>query len=576
MDNRVNLNTEISKYYKSFSGTDTLAFIMMPGSSPVVIGSLTTISYSMYRNKKPVINIGRTNINGVTRGSRIFAGTMVFTLINQHWLKELQEQPQLSWLSGFKELKVDELPLFDIMIVSANEYGNYVNMYIYGIDFTDEAQTISVEDLFTENVFSFVARDISTFKAGNIRGSVVQKGSSNGNVSDSSQRFFVLDSSTANFDDLAVLDKEFSLAKINQLKKPRVYNLSRDLYYSPSKTIIGNDVAEIQELLNKTHLVQIPINGIFDDSMDKAVRLYQSLIKDDIDGIVDNKLYNDLINKVTGDITRLGVVVNKYGAYVYKDPDYRADIVDIKKYQEQVPIYEIISGNGNSGNPGDNNNTDDDTFHRWYKVNSGYIAEEDLYSSYYTGSVIEFPVIQYGDYSAYVTLIQTALSDIYPSFNTITGTYDYETQAQIKRLQSENGMDSSGIVNNDTWLLLQSLSGNIANKVSDDNFNIEIGTLPGVYNVSNKDVINQISIFNVNVSCDNYTNIKSSAIAIYDDNNSETFTKTTTIKDKTKISLSDFKNAFVYNPKYGKEPKQVDYIIYPYNKKPYKWTIMYS
>ena len=34
----------IHKYYKSFSGTDTLAFILMPGASPVCIGSLTTIS----------------------------------------------------------------------------------------------------------------------------------------------------------------------------------------------------------------------------------------------------------------------------------------------------------------------------------------------------------------------------------------------------------------------------------------------------------------------------------------------------------------------------------------------------
>ena len=152
----------ISKFYKSFSGTDTLAFILMPGCTPVVIGSLTTISYSMFRNKKPVINIGRTNINGVTRGSRIYAGTMIFTLINQHWLKELQDQ--IDYIKDFEDLKVDELPLFDIMIVSANEYGNAVSMYIFGIDFTDEAQTISVEDLFTENTFSFVARDISTFK----------------------------------------------------------------------------------------------------------------------------------------------------------------------------------------------------------------------------------------------------------------------------------------------------------------------------------------------------------------------------------------------------------------------------
>ena len=576
MSETTNLNTQISKFYKSFSGTDTLAFIMMPGSSPVVIGSLTTVSYSMYRNKKPVINIGRTNINGVTRGSRIFAGTMIFTLINQHWLKELQSQQQLKWLSEFKELKVDELPLFDIMIVSANEYGNYVSMYIYGIDFTDEAQTISVEDLFTENVFSFVARDISNFKAGTIKDTVITSKTSKNKNNDFTQKFFVLDSSTTGLDDLAKLEKDLTLSKIKENKKPKIFNLVRDLYYSTSKTIIGNDVAEVQELLNKTNLVKTPINGIFDSVMDKAVRLYQSLTKSEVNGVVDNKTYNDLIRKVLWDGTALGVVVNKFGAYVHKEPDDKSDIVDVKKYQEQVPLLELITGNNNSGGGGSGRARTISNNNKWYKISSGYIHEEDLYSAYYTGNVIEFPIVEYGDSNTYVTLIQSALSDIYSSFKNITGMYDYETQAQIKKLQEENGMYPSGVVNNDTWLLLQSLSGNIVNKVSDDNFQIEIETLPGIYNISNKNVVSQLSTFNVKVSCDNYTNVKASAIAIYDNNNSETFTKTTLVKNKQTISLSDFKNAFIYNPKYGKEPKQIDFVIYPQNKKPYKWTIMYS
>ena len=82
MEKELNLGNQISKYYQSFSGTDTLVFMLMPGRNPVVLGSITTVSYSAYRTKQPVINLGRTNINGVTRGSRIFAGTMIFTLIN--------------------------------------------------------------------------------------------------------------------------------------------------------------------------------------------------------------------------------------------------------------------------------------------------------------------------------------------------------------------------------------------------------------------------------------------------------------------------------------------------------------
>ena len=155
----------ISDFYKSFSGTDTLVFILLPGTRPVVLGSITTLSYSVYRTKQPVINLGRTNVNGVTRGSRIFAGSMIFTLINQHWLNELiyeKEAEGPNWLSQYKELKADELPLFDLMVISANEYGSYVSMFLYGVDITDEGQVVSVEDLFTENTLSFVARDIDS------------------------------------------------------------------------------------------------------------------------------------------------------------------------------------------------------------------------------------------------------------------------------------------------------------------------------------------------------------------------------------------------------------------------------
>ena len=590
MEKELNLGTQISKYYKSFSGTDTLAFIMMPGSSPVVIGSLTTVSYSMFRNKKPVVNIGRTNINGVTRGARIFAGTMIFTLINQHWLNELQEQ--ITWLAGYKELKVDELPLFDIMIVSANEYGNYASMYIYGIDFTDEAQTISVEDLFTENTFSFVARDVSNFKSGSANATSVQKNSngqkygeytqrlyvlnSNNNpifdrnssgekYAEFSQRYYVLDSSNISIDELAKLEYELTQSRIKiEKNNSKIYKLNRELYYSSTRVMMGNDVAEIQELYNQTKLFKLSINGVFDEKMDKATREYQSSIGADVTGIVDSRLYNELMNQtiVTGD--RKGVVVNKYGAYVYNKASLNANIVDTKPYREQVLLSEFII---------DDN---DGYAQKWYRVSTGYVVEEDIYSSYYTGNVVEFPRVQYGDNSAYVTLVQTALAIIFPEYKGITGNYDYTTQAQVKKLQEDNGIYPSGIVDYDTWLLLQSLSGSVTNKISNDNFNITFRTLPGIYNVARDDVMASVDLFDVTVSCNNFINVKVSAICIYDDNTSETISKTYSIKDLQVISMRDLQNAFVFNPVHNKMPREINYVVYPYNKKPYKWTIMYA
>lgn len=554
------------KYNKTFSGTDTLAFILFPGCSPVCLGALTTISYSMYRNKKPVINIGRTNINGVTRGSRIFAGTMIFTLINQHWLREVLEHDALKgWLGQYNELKVDELPLFDIMIISANEYGSWCNMYIYGIDFTDEAQTVSVEDLFTENTFSFVARDISTFKARDALISTPEKSEGTTGSVEKQTRYYILDNSAATLEDIGKLEKEFYVAKehqrieeIEKIKSP----LTRELYESTSKTYVGNDVADIQTMLNQTRMFNLDVNGIFDHEMDQAVRMYQSHKGMEINGIVDERFYVTL-KQDTPNSERIGYIVNKYGAYVYRDASMISDIVDTKNYKAFVPIYEVVANN------------DDGVFQRFYRTDTGYIIESDVYSAYYTGSVVEFPIVEYGSTGAYVTLIQSTIADLFPDENIdISGVFTEKELELIKKIQEENGLFPSGIVDNDTWLLLQSLTGDVTTQISNDNFKIDFSFLPGTYTVSGSEVREKLPNFTATVSCDNMINVKFSAVAKYK-KGTKTFSEVLHIKNPETISFMTFQKAFVYDPEYGM-PTQVEFVIYPYNKKPYKWTIQYQ
>jgi hypothetical protein len=152
------LTDQIHKYFKSFSGVDALAFLLFPESSPVLIGTLTTISYSIFREKVPVKLMSRVSVPVYTKGLRYCAGTMIFTMINKHWVNELIAQ--VPWLKYYGKIKADELPNFDIMIVCANEYGASASMYIYAAEISDESQTLSIEDIFTENQFSFVAKDI--------------------------------------------------------------------------------------------------------------------------------------------------------------------------------------------------------------------------------------------------------------------------------------------------------------------------------------------------------------------------------------------------------------------------------
>lgn len=146
---------------KTFTGTDTLVFIIFPNTKPILLGSLTTLSYSLYRHKTPVPLLGRISTGGCTRGTRVVAGTMIFTLINQHWVNELANK--VGYISQYNKIKADELPIFDLMIVSANEFGSSASAFIYGVDFTEEAGVVSIEDLMMENTFKFVARDIDMF-----------------------------------------------------------------------------------------------------------------------------------------------------------------------------------------------------------------------------------------------------------------------------------------------------------------------------------------------------------------------------------------------------------------------------
>lgn len=562
------------KFNKTFSGTDTLAFMMLPGCTPILLGALTTVSYSMYRNKKPVINIGRTNINGVTRGSRIFAGTMIFTLINQHWLRELCDQPAIKpWLGQYNELKADELPLFDIMIVSANEYGNWCEMFIFGIDVTDEAQTVSVEDLFTENTLSFVARDISTFRVLDPINGKVESQDSNGNTN-KEPTLEIIDKDNVSISDAEKIEEELKDKQpgnnISPTEVPQENRLFRDLYYSSSNTISGSDVMDLQTKLNQLGY-DVNIDGIFDESTEEAVKKYQSEkgLKE-INGVVDNVLYNLIIYDTLGeeDDRHMACVINKSGAIVYQQPNFNSSVVDNIPYKDIVEVFEIIPG------------IDDSEDKRFYRTVNGYILESDMYSFLSAGyGTVEFPTVSYGDSNAFVTLIQQILSEIYPNENIhITGEYSDENIEMIKHIQSDNGLDASGKIDNDTWQVLQSLSRMAIGNYLNDNYSIYSKTQPGTYEFSLSTFMHNIDKFENTIYASIDLNVKISAITKYEDEQTEVFSKMQTINASdaggTVIKFEQLQGSYIYHPEHG-APTMIEFVLYPYNKKPLKWTIKF-
>lgn len=158
----------------SFSGVDMIVQFVFPGARPITIGTASTISYSSFREKRQVRTLSRISIKGTTKGPRTVSGSMIFTVINQHIVNDILESLQKSQANklttvpvyaNYDKLKIDELPPFDMVITFANEYGQSAKLIVYGITIIDDGMVLSIEDIFTENQMTFIARDIELMKS---------------------------------------------------------------------------------------------------------------------------------------------------------------------------------------------------------------------------------------------------------------------------------------------------------------------------------------------------------------------------------------------------------------------------
>jgi hypothetical protein len=137
-----------------------------PQVSTKVLAECQTLSLSVYRDKQAVRACGSVYPKAFTRGPRQIAGTLVFTVFNQHVLHELLDAHVTDFDGvSYSSVLADQLPPVDIIVVFANEYGATSRMAVLGVEFSTEGQTMSVEDMITENVISFVARDLDPMRS---------------------------------------------------------------------------------------------------------------------------------------------------------------------------------------------------------------------------------------------------------------------------------------------------------------------------------------------------------------------------------------------------------------------------
>ncbi len=147
--------------YNSYSGCDIVVTATLPSINGnetskkyYVLGSLQTLSISTHQDKRPVRSLGVINAKDYVMGPRTVAGSMVFAVFNKHFATEIMKD-----LGATKNSVIlpDEIPALNITINFANEYGKMSRMAIYGVKIINEGQVMSINDLYTENTYQFVA-----------------------------------------------------------------------------------------------------------------------------------------------------------------------------------------------------------------------------------------------------------------------------------------------------------------------------------------------------------------------------------------------------------------------------------
>lgn len=143
-----------------------LSKIQNKSTSTKVLAEIQTLSVSIARDKAEVRSFGSVYPKGFTRGGRTIAGTMVFTVFDEYVLRSITGPyaNDISMINGYTTMLMDQLPPLDVTVAFANEYGSISRLAILGVEFVDDGQVMSIEDLITENTVTFVARDIDPIR----------------------------------------------------------------------------------------------------------------------------------------------------------------------------------------------------------------------------------------------------------------------------------------------------------------------------------------------------------------------------------------------------------------------------
>ena len=128
----------------------------------IILENIQTFSYSIHRDTDHARGIGSDTANGMVKGQTVIAGTAIFTVIKEHILQEVFENIK------YPAVRIDQLPPLDLFLDFTNEAGDAARLGIFGVEFVNEGQVMSIHDLITENSVNYFATAIYPMRKGSI------------------------------------------------------------------------------------------------------------------------------------------------------------------------------------------------------------------------------------------------------------------------------------------------------------------------------------------------------------------------------------------------------------------------
>jgi hypothetical protein len=149
-------------------------------SAYILMDSIITLTYSVYRAKMPVIPLGECSVTGFALGNKTIAGTIIKTLTYNDdissfmkfyvaaaikargdYIPNLGDKLEITQ-KEFNSIMRDDLTPFNIHTYSISEYTGRMSCdSIYGCTIINNGQVQSIENLITENTISFIAKSIN-------------------------------------------------------------------------------------------------------------------------------------------------------------------------------------------------------------------------------------------------------------------------------------------------------------------------------------------------------------------------------------------------------------------------------